>query len=89
MREFFLAAASVVLVIVMAGFVRLLIGPRDADRMMSAQLLGTGGIAVLVLAAAGGIPGLADMALILAVLAAFLPIAFAAAGRPPDSSDGP
>ena len=90
MREFFLAAAACVLVTVMAGLVRLLFGPRDADRMMAAQLLGTGGIAVLVLAAAGGYAGLADTALVLAVLAAFVPVAFATAGTSSDSSsDGP
>jgi multicomponent Na+:H+ antiporter subunit F len=46
---------------------------------MSAQLLGTGGIATLLLmGVAEGTPGVIDTALTLALLAAFVAIAFAA-----------
>ena len=52
-------------------------GPGDADRVMAAQLLGTGGVAALLLAGiARGRPATLDVALTLAVLAAFASIAF-------------
>lgn len=77
MTDFLLLAALFVLVTVALGMVRILKGPGDADRMMSAQLLGTGGIAVLLLLAAStGMAGLVDAALVLALLAAFASIAF-------------
>ena len=49
MAEFLLGASAFVLAMVAVGLLRLLRGPTDADRMMSAQLLGTGGIATLLL----------------------------------------
>ena len=64
------------LLTVAVGLARILLGPRDADRMMAAQLLGTGGIAVLLLASSGGLTGTADMALVLALLAVFVPVVF-------------
>jgi multicomponent Na+:H+ antiporter subunit F len=77
MAEFLLAAAGFVLAMVALGLVRILRGPADADRVMAAQLLGTGGIAaLLLLAVATGAPAVVDVALILAVLAAFLSVAF-------------
>ena len=48
--------------------------------MMAAQLLGSGGIAVLLLAAGGGLPGAADVALTLALLASFVTVAFVQCG---------
>ncbi len=48
MAEFLIAAACFVLVTVAIGLLRILTGPGDADRIMAAQLLGTGGIAVLL-----------------------------------------
>ena len=48
MTEFLLAAAGFVLAMVALGLVRVLRGPGDADRMMAAQLLGSGGIAALL-----------------------------------------
>ena len=77
MAEFLLAAAGFVLAMVAVGLVRILRGPGDADRIMAAQLLGTGGIAALLLLAdATGVPAAVDVALILAVLAAFVSVAF-------------
>ncbi len=77
MSGFLFAAALFVLATVALGLVRVLRGPGDADRMMAAQLLGTGGIAVLVLlGAAMGNPAVVDVALTLALLAAFAAIAF-------------
>jgi multicomponent Na+:H+ antiporter subunit F len=77
MAEFLLAAAGFVLAMVALGLVRILRGPGDADRIMAAQLLGTGGIAtLLLLAKAMSLPAAVDGALILALLAAFVTVAF-------------
>jgi multicomponent Na+:H+ antiporter subunit F len=83
MREFLLGTAGFVLLMVALGLVRILRGPTHADRMMAAQLLGTGGIAVLLLAAGSGLPAAADVALILALLAAFASVAFVKSGGRP------
>src|SRR5262245_27046094 len=91
MREFLMIAAAAVLVLVALGLVRILRGPGDADRMMAAQLLGTGGIAALLLAdAAAGEAVRADVALILALLCTFASIAFVKKGTPgsPDAPGG-
>jgi multicomponent Na+:H+ antiporter subunit F len=75
--EFLLAAAGFVLAMVALGLVRILRGPADADRMMAAQLLGSGGIAALLLGgAAVGDGSVVDVSLTLALLAAFASIAF-------------
>ena len=77
MPEALLAASGFVLAMVALGLVRVLRGPGDADRMMAAQLLGTGGIAVLLLIGeANGADAVIDVALTLALLAAFASIAF-------------
>ena len=51
MNDVLLTAAGIILVTVGAGLARVLYGPREVDRMMAVQLLGTGGIAALLLAA--------------------------------------
>lgn len=77
MNEFLLAASGFVLAMVALGLARILRGPADADRMMAAQLLGTGGIAaLLLLGTATGEAAIADVALTVAVLAAFASLAF-------------
>jgi multicomponent Na+:H+ antiporter subunit F len=77
MTEFLLAASGFVLLMVAVGLARILRGPGDADRMMAAQLLGTGGIAaLLLLGAATGEEAAVDVALTVALLAAFASIAF-------------
>ena len=64
MTEFLLAALGFILAMVALGLVRILRGPGDADRMMAAQLIGTGGIAaLLLLGAATGVPAAVDVAL--------------------------
>ena len=94
MAEFLLGAAGFVLAMVALGLVRILRGPGDADRMMAAQLLGTGGIAaLLLLGAATGDGAVVDVALTLALLAAFASIAFVKArarrATPTTPSGGP
>ena len=77
MAEFHLAVALILLLTVVAGLVRILLGPTPADRMLAAQLIGTSGIAVLLLLAeATGQPAARDVALILALLAALATVAF-------------
>jgi len=88
MPEFLLAASAVVLATAAIGLLRLLRGPGSADRMMAAQLVGTGGIAsLLLLGEATGVPGVADAALTLALLATFASIAFVREGA--RSADAP
>lgn len=84
MAEFLLAAAVFVLATVAAGLVRVLRGPGEADRIMAVQLLGTGGIGVLLLVSeAIEASAAADVALVLALFAAFVTAAFVAGiGRP-------
>ena len=82
MADALLGAALVVLVAVTAGMVRVLRGPGVADRVLAAQLLGTGGVAALtLLATAGGAPELVDTALVLALLAGFAVVALVKAAR--------
>ncbi len=93
MSTFLLAAAIFVLAMVALGLARVLRGPSDADRVMAAQLLGSGGIAALLLiGAAVGEGSVVDVALTLALLAAFASIAFVKAklaGRPDDEPPEP
>ena len=88
MAEFLLGATAFVLTMVAAGLVCILRGASDADRMMSTQLFGTGGIAaLLLLGAVTDIDAVVDVALTLAVLAAFAAIAFVKAGSPPAADE--
>ena len=88
MTDFLLATAGVILFTVAVGLVRILGGPGDADRMMAAQLIGTGGIAsLLLIAAATGARGVEDVALGLALLAAFASAAFVNSGAPAEEPD--
>ena len=87
MTDFLFAAAGFVLAMVAVGLVRVLRGPGDADRMMAAQLLGSGGIAALLLGgAATGDGSVVDVSLTLALLAAFASIAFVKFA-PPSADD--
>lgn len=75
--EFLAAAAGFIMLTVVVGLARILYGPGDADRIMAAQLLGTGGIASLLLVSvARNLPAAVDVALTLGMLAAFASIAF-------------
>ena len=70
------------------GLVRILRGPSVADRIMAAQLLGSGGIAALLLiAAATGMSAASDVALSLALLAAFASVAFVNGIADPDGAE--
>jgi multicomponent Na+:H+ antiporter subunit F len=90
MTDFLLAAALFVLAMVALGLARILHGPTVADRIMAAQLLGTGGIAVLLLGtAATGLSAAADLALSLALLAAFAAVAFVQGVAGPGDPEAP
>ena len=66
-----LAGACMLLLTLGAGLVRALIGTSLQDRMLSVQLLGTGGVATLLLLSfLLAAPALIDVALVLALLAA-------------------
>jgi multicomponent Na+:H+ antiporter subunit F len=89
MSTFLMSAAGLVLLTVAVGLVRVLHGPTSADRMMAAQLLGTGGIAgMLLLAEAMEVPAVVDVALVLAVVSGFVGIAFTR-GKKPDEGRQP
>jgi multicomponent Na+:H+ antiporter subunit F len=72
MAEFLQGASVFVLAMVALGLVRILRGPNDADRMM----------------AASGVGAVVDVALTLALLAAFATIAFVKASVAGTSDDG-
>jgi multicomponent Na+:H+ antiporter subunit F len=77
MSEALLSAAGLILLAVALGLARVMRGPSDAERLMALQLLGTGGIAALLLIAyATKVPGVDDVALGFALLAAFATVAF-------------
>jgi multicomponent Na+:H+ antiporter subunit F len=94
MNDFLLFAAGSILLTVAVGLARVFYGPGHADQIMAAQLFGTGGIASLLLisfATSVSVPGVEDAALGLALLAAFVSVAFvnAATGvaNPPEAGD--
>lgn len=89
MASFLIWAAVFVLTMVALGMVRILRGPAAADRMMAAQLLGTGSIAaLLLLSVAMENRALVDVALAIALLAAFAAVAFVTSASQSEM-DGP
>lgn len=71
------AIALFLLLNIAAGLIRVLRGPTRADQMLVAQLLGTTGVAILLLLAeALRVPALRDVALVLAMLAATATVVF-------------
>jgi multicomponent Na+:H+ antiporter subunit F len=87
MADFFFIAGALIVAITAVGLFRVLRGPDDADRVMAAQLLGTGGVAALLLAEVRGTRGAVDVALVLAFLAAFSGVAFVNASLGEGSGD--
>lgn len=75
--------ATLALVATLAALPRLLIGPTASDRILAAQLSGTGTVATLILlGAASQTPALYDVALVCAALSAIAGLAFVALRRP-------
>jgi multicomponent Na+:H+ antiporter subunit F len=77
MTGFLLGAGVFILLTVLLGLLRVLRGPGDTERVMAAQLLGTGGVAaLLLLGSAVDLTAATDLALVLVLLAAFVAVAF-------------
>ena len=77
MNAFLAVAALLLLLTLGAGLIRVLLGPTPSDRLMAAQLMGTTGIAILLLLApVVRVPALVDVALVFALLAAVAVAAF-------------
>ncbi len=77
MNAFLLSAAGLIILAVAFGLARILRGGGDVDALMATQLLGSGGIgALLLVASSTDVPGVSDVALGLALLAAFAAISF-------------
>ena len=83
MTEFLTAALGFIVLMLALGLIPVLRGPGDADRMMAVQLIGTSGIAaLLLLGAVMDTFATVDVALTLALLATFASIAFVKKGLP-------
>lgn len=77
MTELYLDIAAFLLLNLLAGLIRIFRGPTAADCMLAVQLLGTTAVAILLLLAEYmEIPGLRDVALLFALLAALVTMAF-------------
>jgi multicomponent Na+:H+ antiporter subunit F len=73
----YLAIAIFLLLNLLGGLVRILIGPARGDRMLAAQLFGTTGVAiVLLLSVALDRPALRDIALVIVLLAVINTVVF-------------
>lgn len=78
MTAAYLAAALFLLLNIAVGLFRVAKGPTAEDLILSAQLFGTTGVAIVLLMAFGlDMPDLFDVALVLAVLSATTTIVFA------------
>jgi multicomponent Na+:H+ antiporter subunit F len=89
MTDFLTLALGFILAMLALGLVSILRGPEDTDRMMATQLIGTGGIAaLLLLGTVTGVPAAIDVALTLALLATFASIAFVKKGLSSLEADG-
>ena len=84
MSTWLLGLAALLLLSLAGALWRVWRGPQSADRMMAAQLVGTGGVGTVLLLSAATDWAMLDVALVLALLAAFAAIAFVKA----QSSDG-
>lgn len=74
---FYQVMIGVLLLCIVLGLLQLVWGRHPADRLMAVQLLGTTGVAILLLTAqAYGSPALRDVALVLALLAAVTGVTF-------------
>jgi len=83
-------AAWLLVVSLLFGVVRIAIGPSEADRMVTAQLFGTTGVAILLLLAYSvQSRPIIDVALVLAVLAVIAIVAFVRRVRQPLRSELP
>ena len=86
MNFLLLLLAVVLLLTLLGGLVRVVLGPTPPDRMLAAQLMGTTGVGVLLLLSqALSRPALMDVALIFSLLAAVATVAFVRRGFLPST----
>ena len=77
MMAFQISLIVLLMLMLIAGMIRVVRGPTPADRMLAAMLLGTTGVAIVaLLASAVGRSALIDVALVFAVLGAVAMVAF-------------
>ena len=77
MTTFYFGAGLFILLTIAVGLLRVIRGPAGSDRLMAAQLAGSGGVGVLLLlAAAMAQPAVIDVALMLGLLAVFASVGF-------------
>lgn len=77
MEPIYLSFALLILLTVAGGMIRVLQSPTRADKMLAALLLGTAGVAVLMLlGVALEKPAFIDVALVFALLALVVTVAF-------------
>jgi multicomponent Na+:H+ antiporter subunit F len=77
MSVLLVGSAIFILMMVAMGLARILWGPANADRLMAAQLVSSGGVAaLLLLSVAENMPAIIDVALMLAILAVFATVGF-------------
>ena len=86
MTSFLFGAAAFLLAMVAISLFVILRRSAEIDHMMAAQLLGTGGVAILLLlAVATETPSIVDVALLLSLFAAFAAVAFVRNASDPES----
>jgi multicomponent Na+:H+ antiporter subunit F len=89
MTSIYLVFVLFLLLNLAGGLVRIARGPTRYDRLLSTQLFGTTAVAaLLVLAEVEGRPGLRDVAVVFAVLAAFNIVVFVRAGSTARTEQG-
>lgn len=89
MNFLLLLLAVVLLVTLLGGLVRVVLGPTPPDRMLAAQLMGTTGVGMLLLLSqALSSESLVDVALIFSLLAAVATVAFVRRGFLPSTTGG-
>jgi multicomponent Na+:H+ antiporter subunit F len=87
MDNFLFLIASFILAMVACSLIIILRRPAEGDRIMAAQLLGTGGVAILlILAVATETSPTVDVALMLALFAAFAAVAFVRDASDPENT---
>lgn len=87
MSTLYLATAVVLLLTIVLGLARVFRQAGRADSLLAAILFGTTGVALVLLLGAGlGSSGAVDIALVFALLAAVLGVAFVLRGWPDDDS---
>lgn len=88
MTSLLLGFQVMLLLVLLAGLVRVLRGPTEADRMLAAQLLGTTAVALLmIMSLTMAMPSLLDVALVFAILAAVAVVSFVASSEAANDDD--